>query len=193
MHDGSIYDGAAFRKQLKAKSHFCNKVPSQIFFSIWVFFHNHSRITGLLGKGEGISLTPHDHFHPFHRHLGISRAITAESSPLHISSRRTRTENLWFSSASWDPKFLVFSGSWQLHSVKNSPLNNQKTNSSNSLRNYFIVTFSHILSKSKDTVTINHGHSDFPKFDEMQNVKYQYIHLIFAPTRKRYPPQYMKL
>ena len=27
------------------------------------------------------SLTPHYHFHPFHRHLGISRAITAESSP----------------------------------------------------------------------------------------------------------------
>ena len=29
------------------------------FFSIWVFFHEHSRITGLQGKGEGISLTPH--------------------------------------------------------------------------------------------------------------------------------------
>ena len=26
------------------------------FFSIWVFFHNHLRITGLQGKGEGISL-----------------------------------------------------------------------------------------------------------------------------------------
>ena len=34
------------------------------FFSIWVFFHNHSRITGLQGKGKGISLTPHYHFHP---------------------------------------------------------------------------------------------------------------------------------
>ena len=30
-----------------------------IFFSIWVFFYEHSRITGLQGKGEGISLTPH--------------------------------------------------------------------------------------------------------------------------------------
>ena len=70
------------------------------FFSIWVFFHDHSRITGLQGKGEGISLTPHYHFHPLHRHLDISRAITAESSPLHIASSRTRTGNLWFPSAS---------------------------------------------------------------------------------------------
>ena len=56
-----------------------------IIFFIWVFFREHSRITGLQGKGEGISLTPHCHFHPLHRHLDISRAITAESSPLHIA------------------------------------------------------------------------------------------------------------
>ena len=66
------------------------------FFSIWVFFHYHSRITGLQGKGEGNSLTPHYHFHPLHRHLDISRAIAAESSPLHVASRRTQTGNLWF-------------------------------------------------------------------------------------------------
>ena len=54
-----------------------------IFFSIWVFFHKHSRFTGQQGKGEGIYLTPLYHFHPLHRHLDISRAITAESSPLH--------------------------------------------------------------------------------------------------------------
>ena len=42
------------------------------FFSIWVFSHEHSRITGLQGKGEGISLTPHHHFHPLLRHLDIS-------------------------------------------------------------------------------------------------------------------------
>ena len=71
-----------------------------ILFSILVFFHEHSRITGLQGKGEGISLTPHYHFHPLHRHLDISRAITAESSPLHIASSRTRTGNLGFPSAS---------------------------------------------------------------------------------------------
>ena len=70
------------------------------FFSIWVFFHEHSWITGLQGKGEGISLTPHYHFHPLHRHLDISRTITAESSPLHIASCRTRTGSLWFPSAS---------------------------------------------------------------------------------------------
>ena len=58
------------------------------FFSILVFFYNHSRITGLQGNGEGISLTPHYHFHSLYRHLVISRAITAESSPLHIGSSR---------------------------------------------------------------------------------------------------------
>ena len=46
------------------------------FFSIWVFFHEHSRFTGQQGKGEGIYLTPLYHFHPLHRHLDISRAIT---------------------------------------------------------------------------------------------------------------------
>ena len=73
---------------------------SCFFFSMLVFFHEHSRITGLQGKGEDISLTPHYHFHPLHRHLDISRAITAESSPLRIASSRTRTGNLWFPSAS---------------------------------------------------------------------------------------------
>ena len=57
------------------------------FFLIWVFFHEHSRIAGLLGKGEGFSLIPHYHFHPLYRHLGISWAITAESSPPHIVAR----------------------------------------------------------------------------------------------------------
>ena len=70
------------------------------FFSIWVFFHDHSRITGLQGKGEGISLTPYYHFHPLYGHLDISRAITAESSSLHIACSRTRTGNVWFPSAS---------------------------------------------------------------------------------------------
>ena len=69
-------------------------------YSIWVSFHKHSRITGLQGKREGISLIPHYHFHPFHRDLDISRAFTTESSPLHIASSGTRTGNLWFPSAS---------------------------------------------------------------------------------------------
>ena len=70
------------------------------FFSIWVFFHEHSQFTGQQGKGEGIYLTPLYHFHPLHRHLDISRAITAESSPLRIAGSRTRTGNLWFPSTS---------------------------------------------------------------------------------------------
>ena len=36
----------------------------------------------------------------YDRHLGITRVITAENSPLHIATSRTRTENLWFPSAS---------------------------------------------------------------------------------------------
>ena len=53
--------------------------PVFVFFSIRVFFHNHLRITGLQGKREGISLTPHYHFHLLHRNLEISQAITADS------------------------------------------------------------------------------------------------------------------
>ena len=56
------------------------------FFSIRVFFHDHPQITGPQGKGEGIYLTPHYHFHLLQKHLDISRAVTAESSPLHLVS-----------------------------------------------------------------------------------------------------------
>ena len=34
------------------------------------------------GEGGGHSLTPHYNFHPLHRHVDISRAITAGGSPL---------------------------------------------------------------------------------------------------------------
>ena len=51
-------------------------------------------------EGEAVSLTHLYQFQPLHRHLDISRAITAESSHLHIASNRTRTGNLWFPSAS---------------------------------------------------------------------------------------------
>ena len=44
----------------------------RLFFSMWVFFHVHSQITGMQGKEKGISFTPDYHFHPFHRHLDIS-------------------------------------------------------------------------------------------------------------------------
>ena len=75
-------------------------VSQVFFFFIWVFFHNHSRITELQGKGEGISLTPHYHFHLLHRRLDISQVIIAGSSPLNIGSNRTQAGNLWFPSAS---------------------------------------------------------------------------------------------
>ena len=70
------------------------------FFSIWVFFREHSRFTGLQGKGEGISLTPHYHFHLLQGHLDVSMTIPAGSSHLRIASSRTRTGNLWFLNAS---------------------------------------------------------------------------------------------
>ena len=78
----------------------CRQQPTNCFFFYLGFlsrtFTNHRTA----GEGEGISLTPHYHFHPLHRHLDISRAITAESSPLHIASSRIQTGNLWFPSAS---------------------------------------------------------------------------------------------
>ena len=38
------------------------------------------------------------YFHTLHKHLDISRTITAESSPLHITSSRTWTDNRRFPS-----------------------------------------------------------------------------------------------
>ena len=48
----------------------------KLFFFIWVFFHENSRIIGLQGKREVISLTPRYHFHQLYRQLDISRVIT---------------------------------------------------------------------------------------------------------------------
>ena len=66
----------------------CIKVLSnfvkRVFCLISVFFHEHSLVTGQQEKGEAISLPPHYYSYPLRRH--ISRAITAESSPLHIAS-----------------------------------------------------------------------------------------------------------
>ena len=58
------------------------------FFSIWVFFHEHSRFTGLQRKGQANSellLPLLYHFHSLHRHLDISRATTAESLRLYLA------------------------------------------------------------------------------------------------------------
>ena len=72
-----------------------------IFFPTWVFFHNHSQITGLQGEGESISLTLHYHFHPIrYRHLGISWVIAAGSSALGIASSCTQVGNSLFPTSS---------------------------------------------------------------------------------------------
>ena len=98
----SVYLKTFYLTQLSTIGFYILKksLTSYFFFSIWFFFHELSRITGLQWKGEGISLTPHYHFHPLHRHLDISRTITAGSSPLHIASSRNQTGNLWFPNAS---------------------------------------------------------------------------------------------
>ena len=44
-------------------------------FSLWVFFHEHSRFIGQQGKGEAISLTPLYHLHSLHRQLDIARRL----------------------------------------------------------------------------------------------------------------------
>ena len=48
---------------------------------IWIFVHNHSQFTGQLFKSSLL-----------YRHVYINRVITAERSPLHIASNRTRIE-----------------------------------------------------------------------------------------------------
>ena len=73
-----------------------------------------------------VLLTPLYHFNPLQGHLNICRAITAESSPLHIASSRTRTGNLWFWSASCWPlsyvPFLGVPGAWYVNSFAFSVL-----------------------------------------------------------------------
>ena len=61
-----------------------------IFFLSMFFFQEHSLFTGQQEKGEGIYLTPLYHLNPLHRHLDISRTITADSSPLHIACSRIK-------------------------------------------------------------------------------------------------------
>lgn len=67
-----------------------------MLFSIWVFFQDHSKVAGLQGNDEVIYLALHYLFHLHHRHLGISRAITGKSLPLHVGSSRNRIGNLCF-------------------------------------------------------------------------------------------------
>ena len=71
------------------------------FFCLGFFslpFMNHR--TAEEGGGHFFYSSLPYHFHPLDRHLDINRAISAESSSLHIASSWTRTRNLWFPSAS---------------------------------------------------------------------------------------------
>ena len=67
-----VFNNAIPVKQIKKVARW---IP---FFSIWVFSHDHSRIPGLEGKGEGISLTPHYHFHPLNSKLFYKASENAE-------------------------------------------------------------------------------------------------------------------
>ena len=59
-NDKCIEDNNTFNVGVIGRSEMdCAK--RRFFFTIGVFFHDHSRITGLQGKGEGISITPHFH------------------------------------------------------------------------------------------------------------------------------------
>ena len=69
------------------------------FLSVFFFLSRTFTIHRTAGEGGGYLFNSSPPLPPLHRHLDISRAVTAESSPLHISSR-TRTRNLRFSSAS---------------------------------------------------------------------------------------------
>ena len=79
-------------------SHFCCHNLRDIIFPL--LLENIISYVGFLSRtftvhmttGEGGEyLCPLYHVHPLHRHLDISRVITAESSPLHIANNRTWT------------------------------------------------------------------------------------------------------
>ena len=70
-----------------------SQLQLQLFFSIWVFFHDHSQFIGQQEKWEVICLTGLYHFHQFCSYLNISRATKAETSLPLIASCRTRTRN----------------------------------------------------------------------------------------------------
>ena len=59
------------------------KMKETFFDLLFLFLHKDLRFTAQQGKGEVISLTPLYHIHSLQRHLDISWAITAESSPLY--------------------------------------------------------------------------------------------------------------
>ena len=101
------FDAFAFLRAWHACVLACLRVSVLIIIitnlSIWVFFREQLQFTWQQGNMEAISITPLRHFHSLHRHLDISRAITAESSPLLIAISRNQTGNLSFTSSSHSP------------------------------------------------------------------------------------------
>ena len=76
------------------------RIPNFFFYLGFSFTNIHdSQDSWRRGRGYlfNSSLSLHN---PLAMHLDISWAITAEGSPLHIATSRTRTGNLWFPSAS---------------------------------------------------------------------------------------------
>ena len=71
-----------------------NSLNINVFFSLGFLSRTFTnRRTAGEGKGGGgISLTPHCHFHPIHRHLDISQPITGERSPLPDSNKLLTTK-----------------------------------------------------------------------------------------------------
>ena len=69
-------------------------IYTYIYFLSQFLFMWHSQFTGQQGKGGGAFLIPLYHFHLLHECLHISQAITAESSPLHITCGQTQAGNL---------------------------------------------------------------------------------------------------
>ena len=63
-------------------------------FSISVFVHVAFTIHRTAGERGGAFLIPLYHFHLLHECLHISQAITAESSPLHITCGQTKAGKL---------------------------------------------------------------------------------------------------
>ena len=76
-----------------------HEIVSKTFFFYLGFISPTFTIHCTEGETRGF-LTSLYNFNPLHRHLDISRAITAEGLSLHIASSRNRTRNLWFEGAS---------------------------------------------------------------------------------------------
>ena len=77
-------------------------LKSDVFFSIWFFFHMTLTIPRTAGESGGAFWFPLYHFHSLHEDSHISRKITAENLwRQHIAIDRNGTWNLSFPSANY--------------------------------------------------------------------------------------------